>query len=1188
MGFLNITTLGTFQIRLDGQNLTAFRTDKVRALLVYLAVEAARPHRRDALAGMFWAERPDPAARNNLRQALYNLRQVLHEKDSGSPHLCVTPSDIQFDPGGDYWLDTKEFSAHLAAPRAHHPGGLSLCASCLEESRAALALYTGDFLAGFSLPGCPQFETWLLIQQELYHRQALEALGRLGSYYESCKDYHQAGIYAQKEIELEPWRESAHRRCMRALALNGERSQALRQYESCRAILMKEMGIEPSRETTDLFETIRAGRAPPVEVALPQTGIPSLLPPSVSISSPPSIPFVGFESELAQLDRHLAAALSGHARVTFISGEAGSGKTTLLAEFIRRSLGAHGDLLAVVGGCNAQFGYGDPYLPFRQALHALTGDLEGAQSAGIPGEENARRIQSALPFLLETILAQGPDMAGTFLPLDALSRGAQRLGERTADALGKFEARVADSQSGQLALFDEFTRALVAISRRYPLILALDDLQWADQGSLSLFFHLARVLGEGRVLLVGNYRPEEIALDRNGVRHPMQTLVNELLARYGEIRIDLSKSAGWDFVNALLDSEPNQLDAAFRRALFELTEGHPLYTVEQLRGMQESGGLIQDQSGRWVSGAELDWELIPARVEAVIDERLARISDDCRAILDAASVQGETFSAETLAVVLGEGEVRIVEQLSGELCHRHRLVFAEGVERLGEATRSRYRFRHALYQRQLYQDLDPVLRVRLHQATGEALEKRFTQQAGVLPFVDDSPSQLAFHFEEAGLAHKAIRYHQKAGEQAYRLAANEDAISHYGRALELLTSMAGSDEKNRQELRILIGLSAALNAARGYVDPELRRIFERVGDLAAKSGEIDLVSQALYLTGTYHFARAEYERTLELGNKLLELGSGRSDSSVSNPANFLLGVSHLCMGDFIQAKDCFQQIDVICESDQVSYERSPIDRARLLFPNFSALALWFLGHIGQALSSSQQMLSEVRRLGYPYMRAFTLGTSSCVIHTLRGEIGQLAERAQELIELSTEQGFNFYRAWGEIFLGRAQVEQGNIETGTANLSAGLAAFQATGQKFFLTLLLAVQAEALATAGQNEAGLEVLAEAFSLADETGEHLYVAELYRLRGELLLPASEAEAEAETCFQEALRISREQEAKSLELRAASSLAQLWVRQDKASQAGQMLRDVYAWFSEGFDTPDLQKAARLLANLEIKSEHLN
>jgi len=1184
MGSLNITTLGTFQISLDGQVLAAFRTDKVRALLAYLAVEADRPHRRDALAGMFWGERSDSSARNNLRQALYNLRQVLREEDSDLPHLSVTSSDIQFDPVSDYRLDVIEFSDHLAASQAHHPGGLSLCGSCLEHLQGAVRLYAGDFLAGFSLPGCPQFEWWLLSQQELYHRQALEALERLGAYYEVNWDYRQASLYAQKEIELEPWRESAHRRCMRALALGGQRAEALCQYESCRVILMEEMGIQPTRETAALADAIREGDTLPLEGVRPRPVGPSLSPPELSPATPPATPFIGFESQLAQLDRHLGAALSGRARVAFVSGEAGSGKTTLLAEFIRRAMQTHGDLLAVVGGCNAQFGYGDPYLPFRQALHALTGELEGFQPVGILDGEHATRIWSALPFVLETLLTEGPDLADAFLPLEVLSRSVHTLGTGAATALAKFKTRGSGSQSGQLALFDQFTRVLVAISRRYPLILALDDLHWADQGSLSLLFHLTRVLGNSRVLLVGSYRPEEIALDRNGVRHPLQTLVNELLAQFGEMRVDLSKAGGWDFVNALLDSEPNGLDESFRRALFGLTEGHPLFSVEGLRDMQESGELVQDQAGRWVAGAELDWKRIPARVEAVIDERLARLSDDCRALVDAASVQGETFSAETLAVVLGDSEARVVEQLSGDLCHRHRLVFAQGVERFGQATRSRYRFRHALYQKQLYQDLDPVLRARLHQATGEALEKRFAQQAGHLPLTDDSPSRLAFHFEEAGLSGKAIQYHQAAGDQAYHLAANEDGIFHYERALEFLKSMPASPENDRQELLILITLGATLNTASGYADPELRRLYDRAGALAAQIDDSDLVSKVLFLVGTYHLACADYQGMLGTGEQLMELSRDRSIPWVSDMADFMLGVARLHMGDITLAQAHLQKIDQEIDPDLVNYTKSPVDQVRLLFPAFLSYILWLLGFPDQASMLNQQLLSSVKKVGYPYFLAYTLGNSSCVIHYLRGEVAQLHEHARELNDLATEKRFSMYQAWGKIFLGRAQVETGNVDVGLADLAAGLDAFRALRQKWFLPFLLGVQAEAFAVSGQNDAGLEILSEAIELANETGERFYEAELYRLRGEMLLAASGAEAEAEACFQGAIHISREQGARSLELRAVTSLAGLWASQEKAGQARQMLREIYEWFSEGFDTPDLGKASRLLASLETET----
>jgi DNA-binding SARP family transcriptional activator len=261
MPHLTIFLLGSFRVMLDDLPLSAFATDKTRALLACLAVESGQPHRREALAALLWPDRPEPAARNSLRQALYQLRQALADHQSSIPHLSITAKEVLFDPASDYWLDVAEFEACLAAAwRAHQSEGLALCPACLERLESAVQLYRGDFLAGFSLPGCQAFEEWQLVTQEAFHRQALEAMDRLACYYEERQDYARMSWYARRETELEPWRESAHRRCMRALALSGQRSQALRQYEICRRALAQEMGVEPSPATTLLYERIREGK----------------------------------------------------------------------------------------------------------------------------------------------------------------------------------------------------------------------------------------------------------------------------------------------------------------------------------------------------------------------------------------------------------------------------------------------------------------------------------------------------------------------------------------------------------------------------------------------------------------------------------------------------------------------------------------------------------------------------------------------------------------------------------------------------------------------------------------------------------------------------------------------------------------------------------------------------------------
>jgi DNA-binding SARP family transcriptional activator len=281
MSHLAIALLGSFRVTLDDVPLISFATDKVRALLAFLAVEANRPHRREALIDLLWPDRPSAAARNNLRQALYQLRHTLATSPDPTPHLLVTAKEVQFDPASDHWLDVAQFERCLSTSRAHHhPPDQILCPDCLARLETAVALYRGDFLAGFSLAHCPRLDWWQLTTQEACYRQALEALTWLAGYYEAQMDYTRVSSYARNKIELEPWCESAHRRCMRALALNGQRGEALRQYEICREQLVREMGVEPSAETTRLYQQIRARALPGRRQLLAESPLLSPLKPS--------------------------------------------------------------------------------------------------------------------------------------------------------------------------------------------------------------------------------------------------------------------------------------------------------------------------------------------------------------------------------------------------------------------------------------------------------------------------------------------------------------------------------------------------------------------------------------------------------------------------------------------------------------------------------------------------------------------------------------------------------------------------------------------------------------------------------------------------------------------------------------------------------------------------------------------
>jgi DNA-binding SARP family transcriptional activator len=757
MPHLMVSLFGSYRAVLDGSPLNAFETNKTRALLAFLMVESDRPHRREALAALFWSDWPESAARNNLRQTLYRLRQVIADQGASPPHLLVTSNEIQFDTASDYWLDVATFGALLAASQRHHPNNPALCEECVGRLRTAIGLYQGDFLSGFSLSNCPQFDWWTLRKQEEYHRKAIDALARVGKFYASRRNYSQAGEFAQKEIDLEPWREAAHRRLMRALALSGQRTVALRQYQVCREILSTELGIEPSPETRRLYEQIRNGKILKIrEKRIDRRIVYSASEGSASsiltAAYPAAMParLVGRGSELARLYHHLGAMLNSQGRVVLITGEAGSGKTMLVAEFIRQAMQAYDNLLSTWGSSSAHSGAGDPYLPFREALRMLFGDLEAGLNRGLITEAHAMRVRTALPEVVQALVENGPDLLGTLLARETLEKMSQELGgieptwqpllenraARSAQTPGTEQMAVFSalnhlqqialasnpSAPDQAAIFDQMTQVLQALARRRPLVLVLDDLQWVDPDSANLLFHLGRRLAGSRILIAGAYRPEDVTRVTTQARHPLDAIINELQSLYGEIRVDLDEADGRRFVEALLDSESNHLDQAFRQTLYRHTRGHPLFTVELLRGLQERGDLLQDEAGYWIAGPNLDWERLPPRAEAVIAERLQRLPRDWRKLLAAASVQGETFIAEVLAEATGVNEAEVVECLSGPLSKQHRLVEARGRESSGDKSLSIYQFRHNLYQKYLYQSLDVVERGRLEEATHAILE----------------------------------------------------------------------------------------------------------------------------------------------------------------------------------------------------------------------------------------------------------------------------------------------------------------------------------------------------------------------------------------------------------------------------------------------------------------------------------
>jgi DNA-binding SARP family transcriptional activator len=1183
MPHLRLSLLGPFAVTLDGQAVT-FATAKTRALLAYLAGEAARPHSRALLAGLLWPDQPDRDALKNLRNTLARLRAALGDRarpgDPQPPFLLVTSQTIQFNPASGHWLDVNDFEFANDQEQPQQ--------STIENLKSRIALYRGPFLAGFAVDSTA-FEEWVLLKREQLEQQAQRAIRRLVTLLEQQGAYESALPYARRHLELNPWDEAAHRQMMHLLALGGRRGAALRQYETCRRLLTEELDVEPEPETTALYERIRDGElAQRIETDKRMMGVAE----TAAYPLESAVPFVARERELARLNDFLARVLAGQGRVAFVSGEAGSGKTALLDEFARRATAAHSALVVARGSCNAHAGAGDPYLPFREILQALAGDVEGRRAGGGLLPEQTRRLWALLPGAAQALADHGPDLIDTFVPGAALLRRVEAFAPHPAPWRGRLAelARRERALAPQADLFAQVTAVLAALARPHPLLLLLDDLQWADGGTAALLFHLGRRLVGSRILVVGAYRPDDVAWGRQGDRHPLVPVVNEFRRQWGDVQVDLDQVEGRAFVDALLDTERNCLDESFRETLYRRTGGQALFTVELLRDLQERGDLVRDEAGRWTAGSTLDWNRLPARVEAVIAERVGQLDPEDQALLAVASAEGEVFTAEVVARVQGVAAREITRRLSGALSQPYRLVTAHSLERLdlGDQCLSRYRFRHILFQQYLHRRLDAVERARLHEAVGAALEALLEGHPDELAAL---APQLAWHFEAAGLTEKAVDYLLQAGRRAHWLSASQEAIALYRQGLALLETRPESNERARREFDLQLALGAALQDVRDWSAPERATALNRAYQLGQRLGEPARLLSGLRDWSDLSRTQGQPESALALAQQLLSLAE-----QTAEPTYLVWG--HHAMGLACSSLGRLQSARIHLEQALALYRRQPtaapdLSSTREPDVGVSILAwlpyiLWLLGYPDQALARSREAVTLAQELGLASNLALALTAAGALCHIPRREVLAVQECTEQLQRLVSEKNLAAYQPWATFLQGWLLVHQDQtteacpelVEGGLAQMRAGMAAVQA-----FRPYQLMVLAAACWQAGQVEAGWQALDEALALVEQTHAHTNEAEMWRLRGELLLQEAggrrqEASGEVEACFRRTIEVAQRQAAKSWELRATVSLARLRQRQGRTEEARAALATVYDWFMEGFDTPDLVEARALLAEL--------
>jgi predicted ATPase/class 3 adenylate cyclase len=844
--------------------------------------------------------------------------------------------------------------------------------------------------------------------------------------------------------------------------------------------------------------------------------------------------FVGRQGELEQLERAWELAREGRGQVVGVVGEPGVGKSRLYYEF---KLQARRGCL-VLETFSVSHGKAYPLLPLLELLKTYF---------QLTPQDDARRRREQVTGKLLTLDRSLEDTLPYLLAL---------LGDTESTA----QLVQIDPPLRRRRTLEAITRVLLRESLNQPLLLLIEDLHWLDSETNAWLHLLSDRVPTAPLLLLVNYRPE--------YQHPWSSKTY-----YTQLRLDpLGREEAHALLTALLGDAPG-LDA-LKQLILARTDGNPFFMEEFVQALVEQSILVREvaaggQTARTRLTQSLTAIALPPTVQGVLAARIDRLPAEDKALLQTLAVLGKEFSWSLLTQVAHQPD----EELQRLLAH---LQAEEFIYEQPAFPESAYTFKHALTQEVAYNAVLLERRRVLHERAAQAIEGLFAER---LP---EHYHALAHHYSRSGNTAKAIDYLQRAGQQAVERSAYAEAVSHLTSALDLLTTLPETHARSQQELTVQMTLGTALRATKGGGAPEVERLYTRARELCERVGEPSQLFRVLWGLWSVYSARGEVQTQRALGEQLLSLAQRLQDPDLLLEAHHSLWATLLTGGELV-ATQPHQEQGMRLYDPQRHRAHAALYSGHdpgVCCRQQAAHCLWLLGYPDQAMASMQEALALAQQLAHPMSLTLALFWAA-MLHHLRREAPLTQARAEAAMTIATDQGFPQELARATPLRGWALAESGREEEGRAQIQQGLAAYQATGatrdRPYYLTLL----AEVSAQVGQTTEGLEALAEALATLDRSGVRWWEAELHRLRGELLLQHAVAQPEeAEACFQQALAIARRQQAKSLELRAAMSLARLWNSQGKRTEAHALLAEVYSWFTEGFDTADLQDAKVLLEEL--------
>jgi DNA-binding winged helix-turn-helix (wHTH) protein/tetratricopeptide (TPR) repeat protein len=850
-------------------------------------------------------------------------------------------------------------------------------------------------------------------------------------------------------------------------------------------------------------------------------------------------PLVGRERELSVLRQLLENALGGARQIAFVTGEQGIGKTALVDAFVKSVSSESNEVLMARGQCVQIHGQGEAYMPFCEAI------------IGLCQMHRRNRILAILRQCAPIWLSQMPSLTK--------ATQARNFGRTAIIATHERTLR-------------EMAEAVERLAIEMPLILVLEDLHWSDYSTLNLISYLAQRRAPTRLFLLATYRPTETLADD----HPLKTLKNDLKAHKQCYELPLAylteEAVGEYLMQRFVE---NDLPAETATWIHQRTEGHPLFMVNLLDHLVARGVIVRRERS-WTLSLSLDRARleVPQTIQEILERQIDRCTNHERRLIEAASVAGMEFSISGISAVLGEKASQI-ERRCRELAQRRLFIEPAGSPHWAAGSReSCYKFSHVVYQSILYQRLPDELRADLHRRVAEYIERTNKKRLA------DVAARLAMHFEQGRKYRRAIQYYQQAASNANWRYAGREAVELAERGMQLLKATSSFPEKPNMEMSLQVTLGNGLLVARGFDATEkVKHAFHRATELfqqlckERRSRRSSLQFYVLWDLWYYNWRRAEYAAAHELADQMLQRAEAGQDSIVLAQAHYAAGRIMMNYGKFSGALKHLEQCPTVV--------------SRI----YAALAMGNLGYPDRAMKYAEETIAQALEEQNPegcilaYMGAAR-------IHVARREEEKAFYRAQAALDISRQHSLT--ELWlnpTKIMLGWALAKRGKADEGIEQVRQALAAeYRELGVTHITSFLLTMFAEVLGDAGKTEEGLTAIREALDASRSTGVNHHDAEIYRLKGELLLQrigkdrtrgkANPKLTEVESCFEQAIAIARRQQAKLFELRATTSLARLLMMRSREAEARERLTRIYRWFSEGHDTPDLQDARAMLQQL--------